>query len=79
MKQIVITLILYRFNEKNHHFLRVVLVQVNKLILAVDMALKSYTTVAKRLKLELENFWWEGLSRGFLLLSLLLLLLLLLF
>ena len=56
MREIIITLVLERFDQKNHLFWGKVLIQANNLGLALGMALKFHTIVAKMLKLKVKKF-----------------------
>ena len=57
MREVIIILILWGFDQKNNFFWGVILVQVNYLGLALGMSLKSYASVAKGLKLKVRKFW----------------------
>ena len=52
IKNVIITSILYKFDQKNHFFVGWSWFQLSSLGLGLDMALKFYTSVAKGLKLK---------------------------
>ena len=56
MREVIITLILYRFDQKNLFFEGCSWFKFNDLGLAPDMALKFYTSVEKKLKLKVIKF-----------------------
>ena len=55
MGEVIITLILTGFDQKNHFFERSPWLKVNYLRLTLGMALKSSTSVAKLLKLKVRK------------------------
>ena len=63
IREIIITWILWGFDQKNHLFRGVIWFKFNNLGLALGMALKFYTIVAKGLKLKSESFagWFLSL------------------
>ena len=56
MREVIITSILSGFDQK-YFFKEWSWFKLNNLGLALDMALKFYTIVAKRLKLKVRKFW----------------------
>ena len=56
MKEVVIASTLQEFNQKNHFFERWSWFKFNNLGLALDLALKFYTSVAEDLKLKVRKF-----------------------
>ena len=57
IREAIITLILWGFDQKNHFYEGVVLAQVKYLDLALGMALKPCTSTIKVLKLKVTKFW----------------------
>ena len=55
-RKLIVTLILKGFGQKNH-FCGVALLQVNNLGLALNIALKFYSSVAKGLELKVRKIW----------------------
>ena len=56
MREIIITPILQRFDQKNHFFERWSWFNLNNLGLALGMDLKFYISVAKELKVKVRKF-----------------------
>ena len=56
VREVIITIVLGRFDKENHIFWWVLLVKFNNLGLALDMVLKFYTSLAKGLKLKVRKF-----------------------
>ena len=63
MIEVIITSILERFDQKNDFFEGWSWFKFNNLGLALGMALKFYTSMAKGLKLKIDKFW--GLTLAF--------------
>ena len=57
MRKVTITLILERLDQKNHFLKGSSWFKVNYLGLALGMTLKSYASVAKRLKRKVRKCW----------------------
>ena len=57
MREVIITSILYGFDHKNQFFEGCSWFKFNNLGLALDMALKFYTSLVKGLKLKFRKFW----------------------
>ena len=57
MIEVIITSILERFDQKNDFFEGWSWFKFNNLGLALGMALKFYTSLAKELKLKVRKFW----------------------
>ena len=57
MREDIITLILYGFDQKNHFFWERSQFKFNNLGLALGMALKFHTSEEKGLKLKARKFW----------------------
>ena len=57
MREVIITLILWGFNQKNQIFWGVLWLKFSNLRLVQGMTLKFYTSVAKELKLKVIKFW----------------------
>ena len=57
MREVIITLILWGFNQKNQFFWGVLWLKFSNLRLVLGMTLKFYTSVAKELKLKVIKFW----------------------
>ena len=57
MSEVIITLSLKGFDQKNHFFEEWSWFRFNNLGLTLGMALKFYTSVAKGLKLKFRKFW----------------------
>ena len=63
MREVIITSILKRFDQKNRFFERCSWFKFNNLGLVLDMNLKYYTSVAKGLNIKVGKFW--GLTPTF--------------
>ena len=57
MREVIITLILYGFDQKNQFFDGYPWIEYNNLGLALGMAFKFFTSVAKGFKLKVRKFW----------------------
>ena len=57
MRDVIITSILWGFDQKNHFFGRWSWFKFNNLVMAIGTTLKFYSSVAKWLKLKVRKFW----------------------
>ena len=62
IRDVIITLTLSGFDQKNHFFEGWSYFSFNNLGLALGIALRCYTTVGKGFKVKVKKFWWLSLA-----------------
>ena len=62
IRDVIITLTLSGFDQKNHFFEGWSYFSFNNLGLALGIALRCYTTVEKGFKVKVKKFWWLSLT-----------------